>query len=41
MTKLDRILTAIARNQVATFKKLVTAEKVDAVDEDGYTLLAV
>jgi ankyrin repeat protein len=39
MTKLDRILTAIARNQVATFKKLVTAENVDAVDEDGFTLL--
>lgn len=39
MDKLDRILTAIARNQVATFKKLVTAENVDAVDEDGFTLL--
>jgi ankyrin repeat protein len=25
---------------VAAFKKLVTAEIVDAVDEDGYTLLA-
>lgn len=40
MTKLDKILTAIARNQVASFKKLVTADMVDAVDEDGYTLLA-
>lgn len=39
MDKLERILTAIARNQVATFKKLVTAENVDAVDEDGFTLL--
>jgi len=40
MSKLDKILTAIARNQVATFKKLVTADLVNAVDEDGYTLLA-
>ena len=40
MTKLDKILTAISRNQVGTFKKLVTADMVDAVDEDGYTLLA-
>jgi ankyrin repeat protein len=40
MTKFDKILTAIARNQVASFKKLVTADIVDAVDEDGYTLLA-
>ncbi len=38
--QLDKILTAIARNQVATFKKLVTADLADAVDEDGYTLLA-
>jgi|GEM_PF-1308478 ankyrin repeat protein len=40
MSKLDKILTAIARNQVAKFKKLVTADIVDTVDEDGYTLLA-
>lgn len=40
MDKLERILTAIARNQVSTFKKLVTVENVDVVDEDGYTLLA-
>lgn len=39
MDKLEKILTAMARNQVATFKKLVTAENVDAVDEDGFTLL--
>jgi ankyrin repeat protein len=39
MVNIENVLTAIARNQVARFKKLVTAKNIDAVDEDGFTLL--
>ncbi len=39
MANIESITTAIARNEIAKFKRLVKSGDVDAVDEDGFTLL--
>jgi ankyrin repeat protein len=38
MSELDKIETAIARNNLAALKKLVSAKNVNSRDEDGFTL---